>query len=236
MHTLQLRTLLLLTTLSSLACTSNQDLGDRDNDGGTNSVGDGDGDQGSDDDPIKKPQDDDDGEDNAMSGEEDSPEAEFEVGTFAGYSAAASGLSIPEFGDYVSVTVTSLEGNLGCALTTNLGAAPGTAASSTAVVFEPESGDERCPPGVFAVRNDPDLCERGQSGGCALYRRWDEEGNEVAKVLARGGYVSITATEESEELTRCDVEVNVNFAGGSVKKSFSFSFNPFEPTQDFCAK
>jgi hypothetical protein len=228
-HAFKLRAFFLFTTLSSFACTSNQDLGDR-GDGGTSDVGDGDdmgdGDGESSGDKQNSDENPSDGQ-----GPEDE---EFEVGKFAAYTAASSGLTVPEFGDDIAVTVTSLEGTLGCALSANPNAAPGIEGSATIVAFRPESGESRCPAGVHAVINDPEFCKRGREG-CALYRHWDAEGNLVAQVLGRGGYVSITSSEESEHSTRCDVEVNVNFAGGSVKKSFSFSFDPFAPTDDFCA-
>ena len=142
--------------------------------------------------------------------------------------------------NYQTLTaVTTAAGTLGCAVVGDLQASPGP---NTAVVYakvQKESGDTRCPDGVFAIVNDPDLCRQDFTGelrpGCAMYKRWNASGQQVAYQLAIGGYVSIQNTYINSNTERCVSEMSIQFAGGvTVTKTFQFDYNPLAPTSAFC--
>jgi hypothetical protein len=136
------------------------------------------------------------------------------------------------------VAVTTAPGTLGCAVVGDLQASPGEAA----VVYAKVSGqtsDTRCPNGVFAIVNDPSACRQSWPdelrAGCAIYKRWDASGKQVAYQLATGGYVSLQQTYLNDQAYRCSAEVSIRFAGGAtVSKSFTFDYNPLGSTSAFC--
>jgi hypothetical protein len=137
------------------------------------------------------------------------------------------------------VAVTTAPATLGCAVVGDLQASPG---SDTAVVYatvRSESGDARCPTGVFAIMNNASLCRPPVFGelypGCALYKRWDAAGQQAAYQLAIGGYVSIARTYLSDMAYRCDAELSISFAGGAVvAKTWTFQYNPYAAGAAFC--
>ena len=137
------------------------------------------------------------------------------------------------------VGVTTAAGNLGCAVVGDLEAAPGGGAAVVYAKVKPESGDYRCPVGVFAIMNDPSSCTSLSPGdlrpNCAIYKRWDTAGKQVANQLAIGGYVSVTETYISSMASRCSAELSINFAGSvTVTKTFTYDYNPLAPTSAFC--
>jgi hypothetical protein len=224
--------------LLALACTSNQELGDR-GDAGVEGDGDGDGDG-----DVEGNGDltgDGDGEvDGPIDQDPELPEEEdVEHGRYKKFVIASSGLTTLE-GSSVRIGVTSAAGNLGCGLTSGVGATPGREAVAVAMHINPE-GDGRCPAGVYPVEYDPEDCSFHNEFGvlpdnCASYKYWDEKGELAAYLLARGGVVSITEQRESENVTHCKVEVSLTFEGGNtVEDTFGYTFDPFGPSDAFCA-
>ncbi|HEY5921314.1 MAG TPA: hypothetical protein VIV11_06570 [Kofleriaceae bacterium] len=143
-------------------------------------------------------------------------------------------------GNYETLAgVTTAAGNLGCAVVGDLDASPGAGAAVVYAKVKPESGDYRCPEGVFAIMNDPSSCTSTFPSdlrpNCALYKRWDASGKQVANQLAIGGYVSVQEMYISSMASRCSAEMSINFAGGvTVTKSFTYDYNPLAPGSAFC--
>ena len=141
---------------------------------------------------------------------------------------------------YTLAGVTTATGGLGCAMLDNENAAPGTdTAVAYAKIDKGQSGDTRCPAGTFAIMNDPVACAvdpfSGVRPGCAIYRRWDASGTQVASRRAIGGYVTIQNTFVSSSAQRCDVDISMRFAGSvTISKTFSFQYNPLAPAEAFC--
>lgn len=138
------------------------------------------------------------------------------------------------------VGATNAAGPLGCALVGDLAAAPGGAGAAVYAKIYSEGGDRRCLEGTFAIKNDPAECTPSFSeqlrAGCALYRRWDTNGTQVANQLAIGGYVTVNETYVNDMSSRCDVDLSLRFAGNvTVAKTFQFTFNPLAPASAFCA-
>lgn len=175
----------------------------------------------------------------------------FEFGTFQGISPATMGLHV--VGGYVSsVTLAEASGGLGCALVADESGSPGIGSTALVVAkIEAESGDHRCPAGVYAVRSDRAWCDRSAGGvppppgaswggvpsGCALYKHWGPNGQQDAAVLATGGYISIqeTRTGLRDELVECEIEASFNFGvEHQVSQTFSYVFSPFGTADTFC--
>lgn len=159
-------------------------------------------------------------------------------GTVEAMTAQAAGLAEANYQTLVAAT--SAQGTLGCAVAGDLQASPGAAA---AVVYAQlqvgaESGDLRCPTGTYAIMN-ASACTNVAPGalapGCALYRRWDASGQQVANQLATGGYVSIDQVYVSDMEYRCDAQLSIQFPGGvEIGKSFSFTYYPLGTMSSFC--
>ncbi len=136
--------------------------------------------------------------------------------------------------------LTTAPGNLGCAVVSDFESSPGTAAAALYAMVYEQGGDARCREGVFAILNDPDECLRGfpvaLEPGCALYKRWDGNGQQVAYQLAIGGYVSTTQSVISSNMYRCETEASIRFAGGvTIAKTFQFDYDPGAPGSAHCA-
>lgn len=182
---------------------------------------------------------DDDGGDDGP-GDGDGPDGgdDFELGTVEALEVGSWGLTAVEGGG-TAVAATSADGGLGCALVGDEEAAPGGAAAVVLVKIAGD-GDDRCPAGSYSIRNDPDECSRLDLGtqlraGCALYERWDDSGELVARRLGMGGFVSVAQEAVSDTEIRCSVDFEVSFAGGlSAGASYAFSYDPFAPTAAFC--
>lgn len=151
--------------------------------------------------------------------------------------ASSAGLAAANYETLAAVT--TAPGPLGCAVAGDLQASPG---ADTAVVYakvKAESGDTRCPAGVHAIVNDPNLCQQTFPDelreGCAIYKRWGANGQQAAYQLAIGGYVSVEATTIDDMTVRCVTDLSIRFAGGvTVAKAFQFDYNPLGPTSAFC--
>lgn len=151
--------------------------------------------------------------------------------------ASSAGLAAANYETLAAVT--TAPGPLGCAVVGDLQASPG---ADTAVVYakvKAESGDTRCPAGVHAIVNDPNLCQQTfpdeLRDGCAIYKRWGANGQQAAYQLAIGGYVSVEATTIDDMTVRCVTDLSIRFAGGvTVAKAFQFDYNPLGPTSAFC--
>lgn len=138
------------------------------------------------------------------------------------------------------VAATTAPSTLGCAVVGDLQASPGPNVAVVYARVQKESGDTRCPNGVFAIVNDASLCTATFPDelrpGCGLYKRWDGNGQQVANQLATGGYVSITQTYLNDMAYRCSAELSVRFAGGvTIAKTFTFDYNPLGPAESFCS-
>ena len=240
------RAFLLLTLIGCLACTENQDLGDRgeggdgdvgDGDGDTQTGGDGDGDgkvshgdgDGATDseDPDEIPQAGD-GDGDGEIGPED-PDGGMEwpwdvdpnFGKFGSYTPARSGFS-QDLG-LMNVSVTSVRNELGCALVGDDKASAGRQAALAMVVVESDLDEYACPEGVHPVIDDIEKCKSfdGLRVGCALYKRWDDAGKQVAALRGVGGYVSIERVG-GDTTAMCSVKFSVSFGEGHlVEHEFS---------------
>lgn len=158
-------------------------------------------------------------------------------GTVEAMTSQSAGLAAANYQTLVGAT--SALGTPGCALVGNLQASPGGAGAVVYAKVQAESGDARCPNGTFAIVNDPNACMQTFPDelrpGCALYKRWDASGQLVANQLATGGYVQVQQVYVSDMEYRCDVQLSIQFAGGvAIGKAFSFTYNPYGPTEKFC--
>lgn len=165
----------------------------------------------------------------------DAPSAYY--GTVEALTPASSGLTAVNYDTIAGVT--NAPGTLGCAVVGDLTASPGAGAAVVYAKVSKESGDTRCPTGVYAIVNDPAGCRSTfpdeLRSSCAVYKRWDASGTQVAYQSATGGYVSIQDTYVSETSQRCVTEVSIRFAGGvTVAKTYQFTYNPLAPTSAFC--
>ena len=158
-----------------------------------------------------------------------------EFGSYATFSFATSGLAAQD-DDSTLVGVTSLPGILGCAMTQDENASPGASAALVVAKLDYSSGDRLCPDGIYAIRNDKEGCKPGFGPqalreGCAYYKAW-EGSEQTAFVFATGGVVSITSRYDSAtSVTVCEVELQINFDGGSVLHQFTY---PRGPADAFC--
>ncbi|CAN5553953.1 hypothetical protein BH11MYX1_BH11MYX1_51510 [soil metagenome] len=167
----------------------------------------------------------------------DAPSGPF-YGTVEPIAAQTEGVAAANYQTLVAATTTP--GAFGCAVTSDLQSSPGPDAAVAYAKVHAESGDTRCPNGVFAIINDPSACASMIPGelrpGCAIYKRWDASGQQVANQLATGGYVSITQTYLNDMAYRCDAELSVRFAGNvTIEKTFTFAYNPLSPAESFCS-
>lgn len=169
----------------------------------------------------------------------DAPDTRGDYGEVQALVPATGGVTA--FADsYTLAGVTTATGGLGCAMLADEGDAPGTdTALAYAKIDKGDSGDTRCPAGVFAIMNDSEYCASdpftGLRPGCAVYRRWDAAGTQVANRRAIGGYATIQNTFVSSSDQRCDVDISMRFEGGvAIAKTFSFHYNPLAPAEAFC--
>jgi hypothetical protein len=158
-------------------------------------------------------------------------------GTVEPMTPASAGLSAKN--DETLAALTTAAGPLGCAVVGDVAGSPGANAATVYARISKDAGDTRCPSGVYAIVNDPDLCHQSfpddLRASCAMYRRWDAGGQQSANRLATGGYVSIQNTPVSDMLEQCDVDVSIQFAGGvTIAKQFQFQYDPGAPTSAFC--
>jgi hypothetical protein len=158
-------------------------------------------------------------------------------GTVEAMTPQSMGVSAENYQTLVSAT--TAPGTLGCAVVGDLEASPGAGVAVAYAQVSGDTGDTRCPTGVFAIMNDPAACTSSWPGelraGCALYKRWDPNGKQVASQLAIGGYVSMTQTTVSSMAYRCSGELSLRFAGNvTIAKTFAFDYNPLGPTSAFC--
>lgn len=223
---------ILLPFALSLACTTNQDLGDHGQEGGGASGAGG----------TKNASGSNSSGSSTSSGEAPKPMS-IEYGSFEGFVPASASVTAVGGGEAL-VSLTSETGKVGCALASDEDGAPGSQAHAVFAKLHFDSGDARCPVGVYAITSDPELCGAVQSGsppdlhvrrGCALYKAWSSSGDQAAHVLATGGAIEIRA-QESADGTVCKVDVDVRFARAqSLTKAFTFSFDPFGPGESNCA-
>jgi hypothetical protein len=166
----------------------------------------------------------------------DAPNGDF-YGTVQAMSPLSTGVAAENYRTLVGATTAA--GTLGCAVVGDLEASPGVDVAVAYAKVAADSGDSRCPEGVFAIMNDPSACKPSFPGdlnpGCGLYKRWDASGKQVASQLAIGGYVSMSRTVSSSTTYRCSGELSLRFAGGvTIAKTFVFDYNPGGPSSAFC--
>jgi hypothetical protein len=170
-------------------------------------------------------------------GSPDAPGGKY-YGTVEALTAQSEGVTAANYQTLVAVT--NAASTLGCAVVGDLEASPGPNAAVVYTKVQAESGDSRCPNGVFAIVNDPSACTSTFPDelrpGCGLYKRWDASGTQAANQLATGGFVSITQTYLNDMAYRCNAELSVRFANGvTIAKSFTFDYNPLGPAESFCS-
>jgi hypothetical protein len=166
----------------------------------------------------------------------DAPGGPF-YGTVEPMTSQSLGVSAENYRTLVSAT--TAPGTLGCAVVGDLEASPGADGAVAYAQIAKDSGDTRCPTGVYAIMNDPSACTPSFPGqlnpGCALYKRWDASGKQVASQLAIGGYVSLTESPSTSTTNRCTGELSLRFAGNvTIARTFQFDFNPGAPASAFC--
>jgi hypothetical protein len=166
----------------------------------------------------------------------DAPGGTF-FGTVEPMTSQSAGMAAANYSALVAVT--TAPGTLGCAVVGDLEASPGADAAVVYAKVPGGSSDSRCPMGTFAIKNDPNACNPSFPGelydNCAIYKRWDGTGKQVANQLATGGYVSVTRTYLNDMAYRCTADVSIRFAGGvTIAKMFTFDYNPLAPTSVFC--
>jgi len=176
-----------------------------------------------------------DGED--MPGSSDGHRPDDEYGTVEPLTAQSSGLL--STGEDTLMGAATAAGNLGCAIIGDESSSPGTeAALIQAKVGRGQPGDRRCPSGNYAILNNPQACASvfgGRGSQCAVYKRWNASGAQVAQRLAIGGFVAVEDVADSEASHTCNVELSLAFTGGtSIDTSFSFTYGPFGSTESFC--
>jgi hypothetical protein len=157
----------------------------------------------------------------------------------------------PEYGEYypfpvmtwgargrswIDLGVTSVEGGLGCALVTDEDAVPGRQAAQVLVRFAPYAEDA-CPEGSFGLQsasscaNDLDVVDLQPD--CAVYRAWNDAGEQVSQLFAVGGGATVTESGQ-----RCTIMFEVTFPGGNtVTETFGFDFDPYDYSDEdplFC--
>jgi hypothetical protein len=159
-------------------------------------------------------------------------------GTVEPMAPASAGLSAENYETLAALTTAS--GGLGGAVVGDVAGSPGANAAVVYARVAKDSGDARCPAGSYAIVNDPDLCHQSfpadLHASCAIYRRWDASGQQSATRLATGGYVTIQNATVSQMVTRCNVDMSIQFAGGvTISRTFQFEYDPFAPASAFCA-
>jgi hypothetical protein len=239
-----------LCLLAAAACTTDQDLGHH-ADGG---AGDGDSDStkhpgdsnpskgdgsnpgsGDGDTSIDPPLNNGDGDDGSAGGQAQPFDA-----------VTAGALSFSNNYQQYGVSLTTMGGTDGCALVGAQDAAPGTKAARVVLHVQPKGSDKYCPDGIYAITNDPDGCaiswggSNGLPPGCAMYERWNAQGEVEARVPGVGGSMSVKATEDTTVGTGhwfCHVELTVRLRGGvSVSDTFDYDYYTQADENTFCAQ
>lgn len=194
-------------------CTSSQDLGDHQDE----TLGDGDGDGDTGDNPVDEQATGDDTADQVdpVDGDNDEESTGTDVVEYGSFESFDAG-TLAYVQDEASLTlaVVSESGGAGCALGSDEQGAPGGSASLVLVRVPIELYSTLCPEGVYAIRNEREYCgdrwADALPNGCAVFRSWNDDGEQTAEVLANGGFVSLSRTDDGN----CAAEVNVTFKGG----------------------
>lgn len=160
-----------------------------------------------------------------------------EYGVVESFATQTAGLVVS--GDDTQLGASAVAGNLGCALVGSESASPGADATAVYVkVRRGETGDRRCPDGIYAILNDPSACA-GVFGGrlpqCGVYKRWNASGVQIAQRLAIGGVVTVHDVDQGGTSHTCNVELSLAFAGEvSIQSSYSFDYSPLGTSASFC--
>lgn len=141
-----------------------------------------------------------------------------------------------------SYAATDLDGGLGCATASAWDATPGRAGSRVITHFDPQDGFDYCAfPRVLPL-GSPDDCEADGSGGlrgdCAVYQRWDEDGELVAQRVARGGALTYTPVEHAGGFG-CTITVEADFAfagGGTHRETRTLEFDALAMSPPLCGE
>jgi len=114
----------------------------------------------------------------------------------------------------VVLAATDAAGPIACSLGMAT-ATPAGAAASVLAKFDAPS--ELCPVGTYALDARGSRCSDSAGpfrANCAIYRRWDESGAEVARTFATGGGARITQQRLADSRIRCTAEIELLFPGG----------------------
>lgn len=158
-------------------------------------------------------------------------------GTVEPLASASTGISAENYETMLATTTAA--GNLGCAVVGDLKGSPGGPNAVVYAKVQSDTGDKRCPTGTFAIVNDVNLCGTSTFPddlrvGCAIYKRWDASGTQVAYQLATGGYVTTRETPMANTMSRCNAEMSIRFGNVTIAKTFVFDYNPLGPASAFC--
>jgi hypothetical protein len=152
-----------------------------------------------------------------------------EFGSFESFSAATGGST--SYGP-LHVAVTTLTGGLGCALVGDQDAAPGRKASQVYAVLDADI--YTCPSGSYGLRS-ASACAQDYEGyipdDCALFRAWNEDGEQVAQLFATGGSLTVVGNGE-----QCTMTLDMSFPGGNVTETFSFYYYDDYDTDTYCSE
>jgi hypothetical protein len=212
MRLVLLHSLTLCLAIHLQGCTSNQDLGDHEDetrgDGDDHvETGDGPGNQvvdGAQDGEVRP--------DDTENEDQESPGNVREFGSFESFQAGT--LAYVQDESSLSLAIVSEGGGAGCALGSDEHGAPGGSASLVLVRVPIELYSTLCPEGVHAIRDEREYCGNAWAEslpmGCAVFRSWNDDGEQTAEVLAHGGFVSLSRTDDGN----CAAELSVSFKGG----------------------
>ncbi len=149
--------------------------------------------------------------------------------TFEPFTIATRGLRTTSQNELI-VGATAAANPVGCALFTNEEANPGQATSLIFAKFDLPNWSY-CPQGSYAINSASNLCDQviyeGIREDCAVYKRWDATGTQVATLYAVGGGVTVTAENLGNGSSSCVVNLHLLFPGGA---SWSDSYAIDYPT------
>lgn len=164
----------------------------------------------------------------------------FEYGSVEPMTPATSGLRVIGFDALIGATAAT--GSLGCAIVQDQDASPGAATSMVhAIIASGQSGsaaDRRCPHGSHPVLDDAGNCSFfSQYAGCAVYKKWDASGRQIANRLAIGGHVSVDQLPQSSTDYLCNIELNATFPGPvTIRSTLSYHYDPTDSfSETFCS-
>ena len=129
---------------------------------------------------------------------------------FEPFDATTWGLAL--VGDRVQLSVTNGTGGTACTASQDHHTSSGPDTHQMILNITMTTG-VACPQGSYDMRTDCPTNPGPEAyvvAGCAYYRRWNAQGQQIGSAASRNGIITIAGTE-----TNCTVRANVGFLGGS---------------------